>query len=450
MGGKKPTKRTRQGLAEDIHAHNFVVPDEVPERRLRKATDEDEENANFTLANGASKRILKASRAQLDGDDDDDDAPAALPMGDAEDEGPHQGDDDVDEDAEVGSDQSSDAEIEYDDHESAASEFDQGHYNDLAEDYDFDEEEARLMDKFQPGTAVQSRNLADIIMGKIREKQDGAREDDEVSQTSTEFASGAKIDSRVRKVYLAIGGILKRYTSGKIPKAFKVLPHVQNWEQLLMLTRPADWSPHATYAATRIFAAHLNEKMAQRYYNAVLLPIIENSVAKEGERRIHPSLFMALRKALFKPIAFYKGFLLPMTANPECNLRGALAIGSLLQKMHLPPVPTAVALVRISEQEYSSANTLILRVIIDKKMALPYQAIDALVKHFHKFCVSHPRSDELPVLWHQTLLTFIQHYKTDLTEEQLELIKQVCAKHFHHLITPEVRREMAMLEKGKK
>jgi essential nuclear protein 1 len=443
MVGKKPAKRGRQGLAEDMHAHNFVVPEEVPVRRggPRTPRDDDDDNANFSLAAGASKRILKASRAQLNDGDADDDAPAPLEDDEEGEEG-EEAEEGEDEDAEA----ESEADIEYDDAESHATEMMEGEYNDLAEDYDFDEEEARLMDKFQPGTAVQSRNLADIIMSKIREKQDGAREEDEQSQTSTEFASGSKIDSRVRKVYLAIGGILKRYTSGKIPKAFKVLPHVQNWEQLLMLTKPAEWSAHATYAATRIFAAHLNEKMAQRYYNAVLLPIVQHTNnAKEGERRIHPALFMALRKALFKPIAFYKGFLLPMTANPDCNLRCALAVGSLLQKMHLPPVPTAVALVRISEQEYSSANTLILRVIIDKKMALPYQAIDALVKHFHKFCVSHPRSDELPVLWHQTLLCFVQHYKTDLTEDQLELVKQVCAKHFHHLITPEVRREIAAM-----
>ena len=31
----------------------------------------------------------------------------------------------------------------------------------------------------------------------------------------------------------------------------------------------------------------------------------------------------------------------------------------------------------------------------------------------------------------------------DLQPEQLELMRQVCTKHFHHMITPEVRREIA-------
>lgn len=41
------------------------------------------------------------------------------------------------------------------------------------------------------------------------------------------------MDPTVVEMYREIGLVLSRYRSGKIPKAFKVLPKMMNWEQLL-------------------------------------------------------------------------------------------------------------------------------------------------------------------------------------------------------------------------
>lgn len=60
-----------------------------------------------------------------------------------------------------------------------------------------------------------------------------------------------------------VGKMLHTYKSGKLPKALKMLPHLKNWEEVLWLTRPDEWSACATFACTRIFASNLNEKMAQ-------------------------------------------------------------------------------------------------------------------------------------------------------------------------------------------
>ena len=49
--------------------------------------------------------------------------------------------------------------------------------------------------------------------------------------------------------------MLARYTAGKLPKAFKILPALANWQDVLWLTRPDEWSPHAVFAATRMFAS---------------------------------------------------------------------------------------------------------------------------------------------------------------------------------------------------
>jgi essential nuclear protein 1 len=43
-----------------------------------------------------------------------------------------------------------------------------------------------------------------------------------------------------------------------------MLPGLSNWEDYLFITRPEEWSPHAVYAATRIFTSNLNAAMAQR------------------------------------------------------------------------------------------------------------------------------------------------------------------------------------------
>ena len=49
---------------------------------------------------------------------------------------------------------------------------------------------------------------------------------------------------------------------------------------------------------------------------------------------------------------------------------------------------------------------------------------------------------ELPVLWHQSLLTFVQRYKSDVSSEQKEALLELIKKHTHHEITNEIRREL--------
>ncbi|KAJ8979839.1 hypothetical protein NQ317_007604 [Molorchus minor] len=69
---------------------------------------------------------------------------------------------------------------------------------------------------------------------------------------------------------------------------------------------PPCWSAAAMYQATRIFASNLKEKMAQRFYNLVLLPRVRDDLAEFKRLNFH--LYQALRKALFKPGGFMKGF----------------------------------------------------------------------------------------------------------------------------------------------
>ncbi|QQP55864.1 Uncharacterized protein FKW44_000325 [Caligus rogercresseyi] len=239
-------------------------------------------------------------------------------------------------------------------------------------------------------------------------------------------------------MYKEVGTVLKRYRSGKVPKAFKVIAQFKHWEDLVILTEPENWSAAAMYQATRIFAANLKEKMTQRFYNCVLLPRIRDDIDTYGRLNFH--LYQALRKALFKPGAFFKGFLLPLCESRTCTLREAVIIGSVLAKNSIPVMHSCAALLKIAEMEYSGANSIFLRIFLDKKYALPYRVIDATVFHLLQF---RNERRELPVLWHQAFLTFVQRYKKDISSEQKEALLELTKQHSHSGgITQEVRREL--------
>ena len=48
----------------------------------------------------------------------------------------------------------------------------------------------------------------------------------------------------------------------------------------------------------------------RRFFNLALLPRVRDDIAEFKRLNFH--LFMALKKALFKPAAFFKGILLPL------------------------------------------------------------------------------------------------------------------------------------------
>lgn len=115
-----------------------------------------------------------------------------------------------------------------------------------------------------------------------------------------------------------VGKLLSRYTAGKLPKAFKHIPSIQHWEEVLYLTEPENWSPNAVYQATRIFASNLGGKKAERFYRLVLLPRVREDILKN--KKLHFALYQTLKKSLYKPAAFFKGILFPLCE--VCILQG--------------------------------------------------------------------------------------------------------------------------------
>jgi essential nuclear protein 1 len=78
-----------------------------------------------------------------------------------------------------------------------------------------------------------------------------------------------------------------------------------------MLTQPENWTPHATYAATKIFASNLDPKMAQKFYKEILLSKVREEIGGEGNK-LSVQVYAALKKSIYKPAAFFKGILFPL------------------------------------------------------------------------------------------------------------------------------------------
>lgn len=294
-------------------------------------------------------------------------------------------------------------------------------------------EDEKAIEMFMNKNPPLRRTLADIIMEKITEKQTEV-------ETALSEISGCpmpQLDPRVLEVYKGVREVLSKYRSGKLPKAFKIIPALSNWEQILYITDPETWTAAAMYQATRIFSSNLKERMAQRFYNLVLLPRVRDDIAEYKRLNFH--LYMALKKALFKPGAWFKGILIPLCESGTCTLREAIIIGSILTKCSIPVLHSSAAMLKIAEMQYSGANSIFLRLLIDKKYALPFRVVDALVFHFLAF-----RTDQrvLPVLWHQCFLAFAQRYKEDLSSEQKEALLELLKFHSHPQISPEIRREL--------
>ncbi|PHH60006.1 hypothetical protein CDD81_2210 [Ophiocordyceps australis] len=303
--------------------------------------------------------------------------------------------------------------------------------------------------------AGETVNLGKLIYDKIMALPDfQARQEAGVPDGQDEFPP------KVVDAYTKVGQILSRYRSGPLPKIFKILPTIPQWEGILELTKPESWTPSACFQATRIFVSH-NPVVVQRFLEMVLLDKVREDIYEN--KKLNPHLFNALKKALYKPAAFFKGFLLPLARSGTCTLLEARIVSAVLVRVSIPVLYSGAAMNCLCEiaaeetrQESNAggAINILIKALLEKRYALPYQVIDALVFHFLRFRTSSAanedesneaqsdRQTKLPVIWHQSLLVFAQRYKNDITEDQREALLDLLLTQGHVAIGPEVRREL--------
>lgn len=323
------------------------------------------------------------------------------------------------------------------------------------EDVELSPEDAASLEMFMPsgGGLKAKKTLGDIILEKIREKEQqsgasthgsnvhfGAGFGGSAVAPSADEAVRAKLDPKIVEVYTKVGKFLSHYSSGKIPKAFKLIPNLKSWEEVLFLTQPDQWSVQSYYVATKIFSSNFNPKQAQRFYAIILLPKIRNDI--ESNKHLHFHLYQSIKKSLYKPAAFFKGLLLPL-AEEGASAREAVIMSSILAKCTIPVLHSSVALLKLAQMPYSGTTALFLKTLLNKKYSLPRQVIRALVQYFCAF--RNEGKNSMPLLWHQTLLTFVQRYKLELTPNQVTALKSLLRVQSHHAVSNEIRRELAVV-----
>lgn len=109
--------------------------------------------------------------------------------------------------------------------------------------------------------------------------------------------------------------------------------------------------------------------------NVFLLPAVQDNIDRHKKLNYH--LYMAVKKAMFKVGAFFKGFLLPLAE--VATTREAVIIGSILQKMSINALDVAAALVKMTTYEYRLGNGYFIKVLLSKRYSLPTIVLDALV-----------------------------------------------------------------------
>ncbi|CAI8588371.1 unnamed protein product [Vicia faba] len=293
---------------------------------------------------------------------------------------------------------------------------------------EINEDDEKLMDAFLSKDSGSQTTLADVLVKRLKASD---------FTVASENRPMPKVDTSVMELYKGVATLLSRYTVGKIPKAFKFISSMKNWEEVLYITEPEKWSPNAVYQATRLFASSLGAKKAERFYRLVLLPRVREDIKKN--KRLHFALYQTLKKALYKPAAVFKGILFPLCESRTCTLREAVIVGSIIEKCSIPPLHSSVALLKLAGMEYCGTTSYFIKLLLEKKYALPYRVVDAVVAHFMRF---ESETRKMPVIWHQSLLAFVQRYKNELQKEDKDNLKILLEKQNHPLVTPEISREL--------
>ncbi|KAE9986375.1 hypothetical protein EG328_005878 [Venturia inaequalis] len=337
-------------------------------------------------------------------------------------------------------------------------------------------------------------NLADKILAAIAQHeaaQNGGQPDEGI----VEDEEDVQLPPAAVETYTQVGLMMSRYKSGKLSKPFKILPTLppQILGLIIPLTRPDEWTPNAILAATRLFISS-NSVTSEAFLKVILLERVREDIAESKKLNIH--LYNAIKKSLYKPKDFFRGFLFPLVESGTCTLREAAIISSALTRVSIPVLHSAYALARLCEiaaeqmsvdTEAGGATNVFIKTLLEKRYALPYQTIDALVFHFLRFRpvmgqplpsqaeameldgdqrtgdfatrnggISGRRLNQqkwlpsrdqgimgkLPVIWHQCLLAFSQRYRDEITEDQREALLDLLLAKGHKDIGPEVRREL--------
>ncbi|QLQ79541.1 hypothetical protein HG537_0C01880 [Torulaspora globosa] len=435
--GSKLRKQRHDPLLKDLDSAEGSLK-KVPRKKVSRENDVEDEGF---VDSKSSRKILQLAKEQQDEISKEEEAEAELAKHESERfksivyESDEEGEDDLGDISDFAPEDEVEEEIE---------------------EVDIDEEDAAVFEHYLRGSEGfnsfgGSYNLADKIMATIKEKEmeheNGMVEDRDTRDYEAPRGEGVALPEKVIRAYSTVATILQTWTHGKLPRLFKVIPSLKNWQDVLYVTNPEQWSPHVVYEATKLFVSNMTAKEAQKFVNLVLYERFRENIETNEDHSLNYHIYRALKKSLYKPSAFFKGFLFPLVEQ-GCNVREATIAGSVLAKVSVPVLHSSAALSYLLKLPFSPATTVFIKVLLDKKYALPYQTVDECVYYFMSFRTLADGSNGdnavavLPVVWHKAFLAFAQRYKNDITQDQRDFLLETVRQRGHKDIGPEIRREL--------
>ncbi|KAF2752600.1 Bystin-domain-containing protein, partial [Pseudovirgaria hyperparasitica] len=316
------------------------------------------------------------------------------------------------------------------------------------------------------GQDEQGTDLTALILEKIAAFEAG--NDSPAQKREIIPPDAVEIPAKAVEAFTKVGMLLSRYKSGKLPKIFKVLPTLADWQTYVSITRPDEWTPNAMLAATKLFVSQKPE-VVQEFLNWILLPRVRQDIYENAKANVH--LYDAVKRSMYKPSAFFKGILFPMLTSAPTQ-KEARTMASIMSRVKIPVLHSAAALNRLCDiaadqmavdLDSAGPTNICIKALLEKKYALPWAVVDALVFHFLRFKAADPTTGDgveemtgvrgpngrkvmpqgkLPVIWHQCLLAFSERFKNDITEDQREALLDLLLAKGHSAIGPEIRREL--------
>lgn len=152
-------------------------------------------------------------------------------------------------------------------------------------------------------------------------------------------------------------------------------------------------------------------------------------------KKLNFHYFESLRKAVYKTNAWFQAVVLYFCDN-DATSREIQIVETLLKQMSIPPLNSAVAMLKMIEKTPNPAVIHFLKALIEKKYKLPKRVVDNLAGFFLKFEQS---QDKLTVAWQQAFLSFCSQYSSSFDEMLKVGLKQVAEQHRHNMTTEILR-----------
>ncbi|MES1920901.1 hypothetical protein MHBO_002515 [Bonamia ostreae] len=126
-------------------------------------------------------------------------------------------------------------------------------------------EKINKKDIFKTGNIFEG-NIADHVKFHFNEATDSsAAENGKTEQNELINPKIVELFQLLHFFNKSIGRALKQLHQGNLPKAMKAVPNLTNWEEIIDIANPFEWTPYAVQSVTKMFASNLKSEMAETF-----------------------------------------------------------------------------------------------------------------------------------------------------------------------------------------